>query len=162
MFAEVISNKYLTVFYEDICDKKTSPYWPNYAKSLNVLNLLVGFPNLASAYKCGSPRPIWGVKIEWDKMQIKMRGRYWTQQNGLFLNGSILRGRLQLRLNIRSNVLWRGRWVLGINLRAICKRQADRKPPQTSSSLSLYTSSGGWNKVQELSVMISTDLCYVI
>ena len=70
MFAEVITNKYLTVFYDDICDKY------HHLKSLNVLNLLVGFANLASANKCGSPSPIWRVKIELDKMQIKMRGRY--------------------------------------------------------------------------------------
>ena len=84
--------------------------------------LLVGFPNLASANKCGSPSPspIWAVKIEWDKMQMKMRGRYWTQQNGLFLNGSILRGRLQLGLTILFNVLRRGRWVLRINFKTIC------------------------------------------
>ena len=78
------------------------------------------FPNLASADKCGSPSPIWRVKIEWDIMQIKMRGSYWTQQNGLFLNGSILSGRLQLGLTILFNVLRRGRWVLGINFKTIC------------------------------------------
>ena len=67
------------------------------------------------------PSPIWGVKIEWDKLQIKMRGRYWTQQNGLFLNCLILSGRLQLGLTILFNVLRRGRWVLGINCKAICR-----------------------------------------
>ena len=53
-------------------------------------------------------------------MQIKTRGMYWTQQNGLFLNASILRGRLQLDLNILFNVLRRGRWVLRINFKTFC------------------------------------------
>ena len=121
MFAEVITNKYSSVFF----------LW-RHLRQINItlltlvrqivecLEFVGEFPNLASVNKCGNPSPIWGVKIEWDKLQIKMRGRYWTQQNGLFLNDSILRGRLQLGLTILFNVLRRGRWVLGINFKPIC------------------------------------------